>query len=311
MSVSAVSRIRDVASALSFLMLCAASAQPAVAQSRPPFPIIAAGDTARLEHEDRKARLRRLSSLQDIVAPEFYEYTIPRSQHHLRGYPDLPVLRVVFSERVFFDFNRDNLRPEADAILETVAESLRLEPPDVTVFVAGHTDAVGSVNYNLDLGLRRAKAVAIALARRRVNRAQIFLVSFGKAVPIASNDSDAGRARNRRVEFLFAARPEPIAAWLANQRMMICAPNQSTRGDNCPTDPHFIIKSVSLVRKPQEIRLSRTGTTTASHLPVVDVGMDHAKTEIKGGPVPTEILIGSKTIDIDLVQKTYTMAAPE
>ena len=312
MRVPAVSRSRTLASALSFLMLCVAIAPPsAVAQSKPPFPVISAGDTARLEHEDRKARLRRLSSLQEIVAPEFYEYTIPPSQHHLRGYPDLPVLRVVFSERVFFDFNQDRLRPEADSILETVAESLRLEPPDVTVFIAGHTDAVGSVNYNLDLGLRRAKAVAVALATRGVNRAQVFLVSFGKAVPIASNESDAGRARNRRVEFLFAARPEPIAAWLANQRMMICTPDQSARGNDCPTDPHFTIKSVSLVRNPQEIRPLHPGTTIGSRPPVVDIGMDRPKTEIKGGPVPTEILIGSKTIDIDLMQKTYTMAAPE
>jgi outer membrane protein OmpA-like peptidoglycan-associated protein len=310
MSASAVSSICGLASALSVLVLCAASVQPAVAQSKLPFPIIAAGDTARLEHEDRKARLRRLSSLQDIVTPEFYEYTIPQSQHHLRGYPALPVLRVVFNERVFFDFNRDNLRPEADAILKTVAESLRLEPPDVTVFIAGHTDAVGAVDYNLDLGLRRAKAVAIALASRRVNRAQIFLVSFGKAVPIASNDSDAGRARNRRVEFLFAARPEPIAAWLANQRMMTCGPDQSTRGNDCP-DPHFIIKSVSLMQNPQNMRIAHKGTTIVSHLPAVNVDVDHPKTEIKGAPVPTEILIGSKTIDIDLMQKTYTMAAPE
>jgi hypothetical protein len=93
--------------------------------------------------------------------------------------------------------------------------------------------------------------------------------------------------------------------------MMICTPNQSTRGNDCPTDPHFTIKSVSLVRNQQEIRLSHPRTTIGSRLPVVDIGMDRPKTEIKGGPVPTEILIGSKTIDIDLMQKTYTMAAPE
>ncbi|HSZ75457.1 MAG TPA: OmpA family protein [Rhizomicrobium sp.] len=255
--------------------------------------------TVQIEHEDRQRRLKRLSNLQGIAPPEFYEYVVPRSQHKLADYPvALPVLRVVFSDKVFFDFNRDRLRPESSAVLNTVAESLRLEPPDVTVFIAGHTDAIGSVNYNLNLGLRRARSVAVALAKIGVNKAQIFLVSFGKAVPIASNDSEEGRARNRRVEFLFAARPEPIAAWLAEQNAKTCAPDGSAEGDNC----QFRAQSVNLVTPGQKF--------DSSHAPQ-SISIDLRKSSVALNTPTKDVVIGSKVIDIDLRQKVFTMPPPE
>jgi hypothetical protein len=200
---------------------------------------------------------------------------------------------VIFRDTVFFDFGKAELKPEAYAILNTIAGSLRLEPPDVTVFVAGHTDAIGSVNYNMELGLRRAKAVAVALARIGVNNSQIFLISFGKAVPIDTNDTEDGRAHNRRVEFLFAARPEPIAAWLARQPFMTCTTDESRRGDNCPVDLTFKAVSVSLVTTPADIALSKRPAE-------VDQGMQ-----------PKTVVIGNKTVDIDLRHKIFDMRAPE
>ena len=274
----------------------AAKTTLALAQSSLPFPIVPAGDTALLEHQDRKLRLERLSNLEGIAPPSFYEYIIPRTKHKLSDYGDLPVLRVVYSDEVFFDFNQDQLRPESYAVLNTVAGSLRLEPPDVTVFIAGHTDAIGSVNYNMDLGLRRAKAVAIALARIGVNRAQIYLVSFGKAVPIASNDTDEGRAKNRRVEFLFAARPEPIAAWLTEQPVITCQPNDSAKGNDCPVDLKFPVQSVSFV--------------TIEHAPK-SIPVATPPSSIPQSTPTKNIAIGTKTIVIDLRQKTFTVPAPE
>ncbi|HKO17572.1 MAG TPA: OmpA family protein [Acidobacteriaceae bacterium] len=309
------SRIRVIGCVRAMLMFLAVSGlltRQLAAQSNPPFPMVAAGDSANLEHQDRKARLLRLSRLQDIVPPEFFEYIIPKSEHHLPGYGDLPVLRVVFNERVFFDFNRDVLRPEAGAVLETVAHSLQLEPPDVTVFIAGHTDAVGSVNYNLDLGLRRARAVAVALASLGVNQAQIFLVSFGKAVPIASNETEQGRARNRRVEFLFAARPEPIAVWLKKQQAITCAPNRSGRGNDCPkdTDLHFTAESVTLTEQRTDLALLNPGVTVVPAVTPTVVGVGSPKTDVMPKATPKEIIIGAKTIDIELKPKVLTVAPP-
>ncbi|MBV9569927.1 MAG: OmpA family protein [Alphaproteobacteria bacterium] len=283
----------------------------ASAQANLPGPILDAGQTAQQEHVDRKARLRRLSRLRGIAAPEFYEYLVPKAQHRLANYPDLPVLRVVYSDKVFFDFNRDVLRAESAAVLDTVAKSLKLEPPDVTVFVAGHTDAVGSEEYNLGLGLRRAQAVAVALAARGLNRAQAYLVSFGKAVPLASNETEEGRARNRRVEFLFAARPEPIAVILAHDRT--CTPDQSARGNNCPVQRPFIAQSVSLAPKvPGETMhpdFPHKGITLPGANKPVPAGARIVK--IQSGAQTKQILIGSKTIEIDLTQKTFTMPPPE
>lgn len=282
------------------------------AQSNPPFPIMSAGDTASQEHQDRKARLLRLSRLQGIIPPEFFEYTIPRSEHRLAAYGDLPVLRVVFNERVFFDFNKDTLRPEAAAVLETVARSLQREPPDVTVFIAGHTDAIGSVNYNLDLGLRRAQAVAVALASLGVNRAQVFLVSFGKAVPIASNDTDQGRARNRRVEFLFSARPEPIAVWLRKQQAITCAPAQNAKGNDCPTDMqlHFVAKSVTLTDQTADLALTNSQVTIVPAAPPKEISLTPHDPEFTPKATVKEVVIGAKTIDIDLKPKVVTLAPP-
>jgi OOP family OmpA-OmpF porin len=69
------------------------------------------------------------------------------------------------------------------------------------VVTAGFTDNVGSQEYNLDLGRRRAQAVADILVSEGVPASQLSVVSYGKERPVADNDTNEGRARNRRVEF--------------------------------------------------------------------------------------------------------------
>ena len=115
-----------------------------------------------------------------------------------------------------------------------MAESLRREPPDVSLFVAGHTDSRGDEEYNQELGLRRAQAVAAALVRRGIYQATVYRVSFGEAVPIASNQAAAGRARNRRVEFLFGAQPKAVVNFLERQKIPLCVERIDDRmNDDC------------------------------------------------------------------------------
>jgi outer membrane protein OmpA-like peptidoglycan-associated protein len=182
--------------------------------------------TADIEHEDRKARLRRLAAMQGLgVAPAFSEYVMPRAElaRVAPDFPaDVPILRVVFPERLLFAVDRAELRPEALEILGVIAEALRRDTPDVALFVAGHTDATASDAYNFNLSLRRADTVAQALRRQGVGLASIFRVGFGEAVPVASNGAEDGRRLNRRVEFIFAARPEAAAGWLARQAVDTC-----------------------------------------------------------------------------------------
>jgi OOP family OmpA-OmpF porin len=73
--------------------------------------------------------------------------------------------------------------------------------PDIRIAVHGHTDSRGSAAYNKDLSLRRARAVVKYLMDKGVSPSRLEAEGFGPSKPIASNDTDAGRATNRRVEF--------------------------------------------------------------------------------------------------------------
>lgn len=100
---------------------------------------------------------------------------------------------------VNFEFDSDRLTPEAREVLNQVAEVL-LAYPDVNVDVEGHTDNVGTAAYNLGLSERRANSVVQYLTQRGVPRNRMTPVGYGLTIPIDTNDTEAGRANNRRVE---------------------------------------------------------------------------------------------------------------
>jgi outer membrane protein OmpA-like peptidoglycan-associated protein len=103
---------------------------------------------------------------------------------------------------IYFDFNKAELKPESDTTLGEIAKLLSATPA-LRLLVVGHTDNVGSFQFNLDLSQRRAAAVVEALAGRfKVSRGRLepFGVSF--ASPAASNQTEEGRAKNRRVELV-------------------------------------------------------------------------------------------------------------
>jgi hypothetical protein len=135
---------------------------------------------------------------------------------------DIPVLRIVFQERVYFDTDQTTIRPEASKILDLIAENLRRDVPDVALFVAGHADRRGTDEYNYLLSVDRADVVARALVGRGIGSTRIWRIGFGEAVPIAPSTDEKGLALNRRVEFLLAARAEAVAVWLSRQSE-VCA----------------------------------------------------------------------------------------
>lgn len=187
-------------------------------------------DTAQIEHIDRVNRMKRLSDRRYTARPEFYEYLISRD--HLPQFGiDIKVLRVVFSQGIFFDTDKSDVREEALAILDLVADSLRKDVPDVAVFVAGHTDSRGSDEHNYELSVRRADSVSRALFARNVGLARMWRVGFGEAVPVFPNTTPDNMAKNRRVEFLFAAKPEAVTDFLASQTSR-CTPG-SPPSDFC------------------------------------------------------------------------------
>jgi outer membrane protein OmpA-like peptidoglycan-associated protein len=249
------------------------AAVPTSSSPNPPLQILDWWQTVDIEHQDRKARLQRLASLHyNGPAPRFYEYVIP--SRDLQGVPvDIPVLRVVFPERVFFDTDKSEIRPEAEPVLDLVAESLRREPPDVALFVAGHTDSRGSEAYNYNLSVDRANSVANALLKRGVGRSAIWRVGFGKAIPLASNDTPEGMALNRRVEFLFAAVPRAAAVWLARQSEDPCFGRTGSDAAHCK-------RPVPAVQREYvAVPLSVTRTAAAVSQPnrqAIDINPDQA-----------------------------------
>lgn len=107
--------------------------------------------------------------------------------------------RTLILEGVFFQFDSDVLTSASAGTLDRVAESLKAWP-EIRVEVGGHTDWIGTDAYNLDLSERRAASVRNHLVRKGVSTDQVTSRGYGESEPIAANQSEAGRANNRRVE---------------------------------------------------------------------------------------------------------------
>jgi outer membrane protein OmpA-like peptidoglycan-associated protein len=113
------------------------------------------------------------------------------------------LLSVMFKSDMTFDVNSATVRPGLYAEIDRVANVMR-QYPQTLIRVEGHTDSTGSEEYNMNLSKRRAQAVADLLVQRNVSSARIELVGYGETAPIASNETEAGRQMNRRVEIKIA-----------------------------------------------------------------------------------------------------------
>jgi peptidoglycan-associated lipoprotein len=115
----------------------------------------------------------------------------------------IPVMRkqAITFDDVHFDFDKSSLKPEAIRVLDDAVMKLQANPM-LNVTIEGHTDSVGTAEYNLSLGERRANAVRDYLLNRGIAAARLRTVSYGEERPIDSNDTDAGRAMNRRAHIV-------------------------------------------------------------------------------------------------------------
>ncbi len=108
-------------------------------------------------------------------------------------------IEVTFASGLLFDFDSDVVLPSAAENLTKLAASL-VKYPNTELLIVGHTDSVGSDSYNQALSARRASNAAIYLASRDVARARMHEAGRGESEPVASNDTESGRALNRRIE---------------------------------------------------------------------------------------------------------------
>jgi OmpA-OmpF porin, OOP family len=112
---------------------------------------------------------------------------------------------------VLFDTGKATLKPGAYNTIDRLATVLK-EDASRKVLIEGHTDNVGSDEYNQGLSERRAAAVQAALFERGVAASQISTVGKGETTPVASNDNAAGRQQNRRVELVFQEDRSKVAS---------------------------------------------------------------------------------------------------
>jgi len=116
-------------------------------------------------------------------------------------------LKLDIPSDISFDTNRSDIKPDFRPILDRFAGTLN-ENPTTTVTIIGHTDSTGSDAVNQPLSVDRASHTRDYLASRGVSPTRVVVEGRGAREPIASNDDNAGRARNRRVE-IFVAEPAP------------------------------------------------------------------------------------------------------
>lgn len=104
---------------------------------------------------------------------------------------------------VLFDFNKATLKPGGRRAVTELTKFLK-EYPERKVMIEGFTDSIGSESYNKELSRRRADAVRMELNTNGISSGRIQIRGYGESFPVASNDNEAGRQRNRRVEVIIS-----------------------------------------------------------------------------------------------------------
>lgn len=109
---------------------------------------------------------------------------------------------------VTFDFDKASLKPEFKQNLEIMSTALTMRYPSARLTVEGHTDSIGTKQYNQQLSDERAKAVGAFLSTHGVDAKRIITRGLGGVAPVASNDTPEGREQNRRVDLVIQGKAE-------------------------------------------------------------------------------------------------------
>lgn len=176
---------------------------------------LAATEAARLEAERRAAganaeaaraketadaEARRVKAASDAEALRVKALADTEARRLTNAIIVLEKGKSVVLKGVTFETNRATLRAESESIL-TKAYNALVANPDAQVEISGHTDNVGSEAANQALSLKRAQSVRNWLVQKGIASNRMNAVGKGENEPVASNDTDAGRADNRRIEF--------------------------------------------------------------------------------------------------------------
>ena len=167
--------------------------------------LAAAEEAARKAEQARKDSLAKAEQARkDSLAKAEQERkdSLARAEEEARKAHEaaLAELAKALGVQTLFDFDSAELTDEAKAQLDKVAEYLKLNDA-VKVEIGGHTDNMGTAEYNQDLSMRRAESVVNYLVGKGVAGNRLTAVGYGKDHPVATNDTEEGRHQNRRIEF--------------------------------------------------------------------------------------------------------------
>ena len=143
--------------------------------------------------EDESVRPEAVSSAEQ--ERRAYQAILDIERRIARG--DLP--------KINFEFDKDEITPESFPTLDLIAQVM-LDNPKLKVLCLAHTDYIGTDEYNQDLSERRAKSVKGYLVKKGIYPPFIRFKGYGKSRPMADNETEEGRAKNRRVEFRVTTR---------------------------------------------------------------------------------------------------------
>ena len=190
-----------------------AKGQPVIAEVRlngeSVLPPVMLGESGSIEQELRFGTWRAMISaedygttLTDFVVREdqegLLEIQIVLHQARVRLEED----ELVILEKVHFDVDKDQVKPESLPLLQEVAAILLAHPELEKIEIQGHTDDQGDEKYNLDLSQRRVESVRNLLIVQGVDTSRLEARGYGESKPIAEGQSDEARAANRRVQFV-------------------------------------------------------------------------------------------------------------
>jgi outer membrane protein OmpA-like peptidoglycan-associated protein len=207
-------------------------------------------------------RLQLMIARRQVTAPWFVESIVVRAGEAPPLNFPLPVLRVVFREQSFFDFDKSDVKPEALPIINLVAQLIRTDGGPPFTLVVGHTDSLGTNEYNDRLSELRAANAVKQLTAIGVPVKRLHTAGMGSRIGIAKNNTAEGRAVNRRVEFLISL------SFDANLKALVQIPGEPDDGpvsQGAPAKPPSEAVEIHdgegksaghiIVRPPRQIKL--------------------------------------------------------
>ena len=200
-----MSRIAPLIVAGSAMLLSACATRDFVRETVAPVQTSVDGLGTRVQTHDESlkaldGRLQgseaRIQALQQEAAAR------AQAANNLPAPPGLLMSTVLTDDKIKFKSGRAELTGPAGQELDELVAKLKADNQPVFIEIQGHTDATGSDTVNQQLGLKRAEAVRLYLARAGLPLARMATISYGESAPLADNNTREGRSTNRRVQLI-------------------------------------------------------------------------------------------------------------